>query len=149
MVHLALTILFVAQPVKKPAPLPKPPAIVQVIAPIPELSYAPYPYSPVGTFNNGFDVGQCTSYVASRKQVPDSFGNANNWAAAAEADGIPVSDIPIVGTIAQTSRGTYGHVGLVLDVQGDQVLIAEQNYDFMGSIREAWHSVSEFQYIWM
>ncbi|HEU5004482.1 MAG TPA: CHAP domain-containing protein [Candidatus Saccharimonadales bacterium] len=78
---------------------------------------------------NGYDFGECTWYVATQISVPANWGNANTWAAGARASGWTVSPTPTAGAIAQTpyGGGGFGHVGIVVAVQGDQVEIRDMN----------------------
>lgn len=76
----------------------------------------------IGSFSatygyNGYDPGWCTWYAASRVSVPNNWGNANTWDNLARLSGWIVSPIPRIGAIAQTDRGSMGHVGIVEDVR--------------------------------
>lgn len=151
-----LLTLATPAPVHKPStkPAPKPPAIAKSI-PLPPVTMEPVepmelvtlPFDLEASYPNGFYAGQCTAFVASKKRIPWR-GNANAWDDNARAMGVTVSDVPVVGAVAQTDRGTYGHVALVIGVGDGVVLIREQNYDYRGSIRDRWAPVSEFNYIW-
>lgn len=81
--------------------------------------------------------------------IPD-WGNAADWAANAESAGYTVSQTPLVGSVADETLG-LGHVGVVTEISpdGSQVLLAEQNYDWYGDFRIAWHDTSEFMYIYI
>ncbi len=82
---------------------------------------------------NHFYGGQCTWYVASRVYVP-WFGNADQWAAAAAADGYAEGSTPRVGSIVVWAAGglydpNYGHVAYVVGVQGpSQFTVDEANF---------------------
>jgi surface antigen/plastocyanin len=89
-------------------------------------SYAPQNSSGNMTFvRNGMGMssggdnrhfgGQCTWYVAERKNIYDeTWGNALEWAASARDRGIPVGKEPRVGAIAVRYDLNYlGHVGIV------------------------------------
>lgn len=78
---------------------------------------------------NGYDYGNCTWYVATQIAVPANWGNAATWAAGARAAGWHVSSIPTVGAIAQTpyAAGGFGHVGIVVGINGNQVEIRDMN----------------------
>jgi LysM repeat protein len=100
---------------------------------------------------NGYDVGECTWYVATQIAVPANWGNADTWAEGARAAGWHVSPIPSVGAIAQTSyaAGGLGHVGIVVAINGGQVEIKDMNdygdgggYDRVG---EGWVPISAYQ----
>lgn len=93
---------------------------------------------------NLYEPRNCTFGVASWIPIPQNLGDARNW-----DDNSPgkVNDTPTVNSIAQTDSGYWGHVALVLDISGDQVLIREMNYDYNGSVRERWANKGEFRYI--
>jgi surface antigen len=78
---------------------------------------------------NGYDYGNCTWYVATQIAVPANWGNAATWAAGARAAGWHVSSVPTVGAIAQTpyAAGGFGHVGIVVGINGNQVEIRDMN----------------------
>lgn len=90
----------------------------------------------------GYYVGQCTRYVALWREalghpVGSTWGNANTWAINAAKDGVPTGSQPKVGAVMVSTRGEFGHVALVLAVNGDgSIQIREGNYDFNGSVRE-------------
>lgn len=93
--------------------------------------------------------GQCTWYVASRRSVPPYWGNAAQWLASARADGWQTGPTPVVGAIAWTAMGPYGHVAFVEAVQGSQVLIAEMNALYGPyNVDERWVPASDFFYIY-
>lgn len=90
-------------------------------------------------------AGQCTGYVASRRFVPDGWGNASDWKYHAQAEGWTVSSVPVVGAIGWTS----GHVVYVESVNGNStVTISEQNYDYRGSIRTVTVPQSKYTYLY-
>jgi surface antigen/LysM repeat protein len=73
---------------------------------------------------NGYDYGYCTYYVASKIPVPSNWGNANTWDNYARATpGWAVSLTPAVGAVAQTDRGSLGHVAIVEAVSADGTMI--------------------------
>lgn len=92
-------------------------------------------------YGNKFARGQCTWYAywwratnpRSQGKLPDNLrGNANVWAANARALGLRVDRNPEVGAVFQTPSGSYyGHVGVVLAINGDgSLLVREMNYGF-------------------
>lgn len=97
---------------------------------------------------NGYDVGECTWYVATQITVPANWGNADTWAAGARAAGWHVSSVPSVGAIAQTPAGGFGHVGIVVAINGDQVEIRDMNNygdgGGYGRVGEGWLPISSF-----
>lgn len=89
----------------------------------------------------GFYYGECTGYAvwAVRNHTKYSdfrndwkgahFGNANHWATAAKAAGLPVSSTPAVGDIAQTTAYRSGHVAYVSTVHPDGTFdVVEANW---------------------
>lgn len=112
-----------------------------------ELSYVAPPFNLNNKFPNGFEPLNCTWFVASKIHVPIR-GNANEWAAAAQAINIPVTSTPSVGAVAQTSRGGWGHVAIVEDIQGDMVKLIEMNVVSLGVIDEHWYPTSDYLYIY-
>lgn len=107
---------------------------------------------PFGTFSNSYNWGNCTWYVASRKQIPNTWGNANTWLANAQAEGWATGSSPQVGAIAQTTAGWAGHVAIVeaVDNTGTQsrVLVSEMNYNGLDVIDQRWAGANEFSYIY-
>lgn len=83
------------------------------------------------TSGNLYTAGQCTWYVYDRVggKISTTWGNANNWASAAQADGYTVNHTPEKGAILQSSAGSYGHVAYVESVSSDgSVTVSEMNY---------------------
>ncbi|UDI77675.1 CHAP domain-containing protein [Staphylococcus taiwanensis] len=83
------------------------------------------------TSGNLYTAGQCTWYVYDRVggKIGSTWGNANNWASAAQAAGYTVDHNPEKGSILQTSEGSYGHVAYVESVGSDgSVTVSEMNY---------------------
>lgn len=78
---------------------------------------------------NGYSYGYCTYYVASRRAVPSSWGNANQWLYYARASGFSTGSVPVAGAIAWTGYGYYGHVAYVEYVSGNMVTVSEMNYN--------------------
>lgn len=130
---------------------PEPIAQVQQIeeAPKTKLELANFYYAPMNTHPNPFPGDQCTHGAASMKGNISWRGNANQWDDRARERGIQVSDTPIIGAVAQTDRGTYGHVAVVVNVQPGMVQITEKNYDYKGSVRTVWRPAGEFKYLWL
>jgi len=120
------------------------------IKPLEPLTMADFKYAPMGTYPNSYpDQSQCTAGVASSKGNIPSWGNANQWDDNARASGKTVSNVPVVGSVAQSDRGYYGHVGVVTSIQGDSVTILERNYDYRGSIRTHTVPTSSYVYIYL
>jgi surface antigen len=78
---------------------------------------------------NLYTYGYCTWYVANRVRVPNNWGNANTWDNGAAASGWIVSSIPRVGAIAQSDRGSEGHVAYVeaVSADGTQIKYSDMN----------------------
>lgn len=88
---------------------------------------APKTQHTASTGLNGYEAGQCTAWVASKRHVPSGWGNASNWKAAAQRAGWTVSTTPVAGAIGWTP----GHVVYVESVNGNSVTISEQNYKWV------------------
>jgi surface antigen len=108
----------------------------------PRLTY--YGYS-----GNGYSYGYCTYYVASRRNVPSNWGNANAWYYNAQASGFSVGSAPVPGAIAWTGAGYYGHVAYVERVSGGMVTVSEMNYNGnWGRVTSRTVPASTFRYIY-
>lgn len=84
------------------------------------------------TSGNLYTAGQCTWYVYDKVggKIGSTWGNANNWASAAESAGYTVNHTPEKGSILQSSAGSYGHVAYVESVGSDgSVTVSEMNYN--------------------
>lgn len=98
---------------------------------------------------NGYSYGYCTWYVASRRSVPGSWGNARTWYYNAQYSGFRVGSAPASGAIAWTGAGYAGHVAYVEKVSGGQVLVSEMNYGGnWGRVTSRWVSAGSFNYIY-
>jgi len=110
----------------KPAPIAPTPSLRSTIASgytsAPQLTH--YGYS-----GNGYAFGYCTYYVATRRNIPANWGNANQWYYNAQASGFKVGSSPIPGAIAWSGAGYYGHVAYVESVSGGMVTVSEMNYN--------------------
>lgn len=99
---------------------------------------------------NGYDYGYCTWYVASRIAVPSNWGNANTWDNLAPASGWTVSSVPTPGSIAQTDRGSEGHVAVVEAVSADGTMIKYSDMNGLAGWGRRgdsdWTSASRFQH---
>ncbi len=98
---------------------------------------------------NTYSYGQCTWYAASRRNIPNTWGNANTWYSRAQASGFSVGSTPVVGAIAWTGIGYYGHVAIVEQVNGNQVLISEMNFNGnWGRATTRWIPANSYAYIY-
>lgn len=88
-----------------------------------------------GSAYNHFPWGQCTYYVASRRNIPWN-GNAWQWFGAAQSYGMATGSRPRPGAIMVTWESRYyGHVAIVEAVYGDgSYLISEMNYRGLGIV---------------
>ncbi len=79
--------------------------------------------------SNAYAYGYCTWYVANRIAVPSNWGNANTWDNGAAISGWTVSSVPRPGAIAQSDRGSEGHVAVVEEVSADgtQIKYSDMN----------------------
>src|SRR6185369_8237890 len=105
--------------------------------------------APPNTYQNSYARGQCTWYVASRRQIPPKWGNAAAWYYHAAASGWSVGATPAVAAVAWTPSGYFGHVALVEQVSADgsQVYLSEMNYPVAGRVTHRWASAKYFKYI--
>jgi surface antigen len=108
------------------------------------------PMAPDYTYSNDYDWGQCTWYVAGRRQVPSNWGNADTWYERAQESGWAVGTTPAIGAIASTTAGYYGHVALVEKISADYeyVYVSEMNYVGVGTKSYRWARASSFSYIY-
>ena len=93
---------------------------------------------------NHYLYGWCAWYAfeqraALGKPVSNMWGDANNWAASASADGFTVSNSPSVGAIAQSyagsnGAGASGHVAIVESIHGDgSITVSEMGWPTAGT----------------
>ncbi len=106
--------------------------------------------APDRTYANNYARGQCTWYVAGRRQIPAGWGNAAAWYYHAVNSGWSVGTIPAIAAVAWTPAGAFGHVALVEQVSDDgrQVYISEMNYRGIGVKSFRWASTASFKYIY-
>lgn len=88
---------------------------------------------------NSYAYGYCTYYVALKRAIPSSWGNANAWYSNAQRGGYAVGNMPRPGAIAWTPAGYYGHVAYVESVKGGMVTVSEMNYYGPGG---GWNRIS-------
>ena len=117
------------------------------------IELEPFPFMPMGTYPTPFPGDQCTAGAASMKGNITWGGDANQWDDQAEARNIEVSDVPLVGAVAQSDRGESGHVAVVVNLDPakhpGEVQITEKNYDYNGSVRTVWQSIGRYRYIYV
>lgn len=99
---------------------------------------------------NGYSYGYCTWYVATRRAIPGSWGNAYSWYYNAQMSGFKVGSTPVPGAIAWSSgMSYYGHVGIVESVNGGQIVISDMNYGGnWGRVTTRVDSASRYRYIY-
>lgn len=138
-------------------PIPKVALLSQIEAPQPVSklepilppSFTPETYSYTGY--NDYELGSCTWGVKQWKpEIGNSWGDAKNWGYSAQAQGWSISQTPIVGAVAWSQAGTWGHVGVVQSVNDDGTFVLrEMNHNFIPyeeRTRLAYNY--EFQYIY-
>ena len=94
---------------------------------------------PWGMYNR-----ECVSYTAWKVyqaygHMPywGGHGNANQWPASAQADGIPTSSTPKAGAVAISMAGYYGHAMWVEAVYSNgYIRVSQMNYDLAGHYSE-------------
>jgi surface antigen len=108
-----------------------------------------------GTFTatyggNGYDYGYCTYYAAGRVSVPTNWGNANTWDNYARLSGWTVSSTPKPGAVAQTDRGSQGHVAVVEAVSPDGTMMKYSDMNGLAGWGRVgysdWVPISKFQH---
>jgi surface antigen len=111
--------------------------------------------APDNAYRNSYARGQCTWYVAGRRQIPGNWGNAGSWYYHAVSSGWSVGATPAVAAIAwnpayTNGAGYYGHVALVEQVSanGTQVYVSEMNYRGLGVKSFRWVPAKAFKYIY-
>lgn len=81
-----------------------------------------------GSKVNGYPYGYCTYYIATRRAVPSSWGNAGQWLGSAQRAGYSTGSTPAAGAIMVTRESWWGHVAYVESVNGSTFTVAEMNY---------------------
>lgn len=85
---------------------------------------------------NRYAYGWCTWYawqwrhdnMPGNYDLPSNMGNAYNWGNAAARAGFSVNRTPQKGDVFVDRRGYYGHVGIVMSVNGDgTITISDMN----------------------
>lgn len=98
---------------------------VEVEMPDTEVFIGPLENAPGPTRSYG--NGSCMPYARERSGI-NVFGSACTIWERAGALGLATSTIPIVGGVIVTTEGNCGHVAVVESIDGDNLLISEQNY---------------------
>ena len=75
---------------------------------------------------NPYPYGWCTWYVAEKKGISASYGDAKNW---------PVnSETPQAGAVVATYESPRGHLAYVEAVEDDKIVVSEMNYSRWGKV---------------
>jgi len=107
------------------------------------------PVAPQNTAGNTYTRLYCTWHVKNLLSwVENGWGNANMWGSNARQQGFVVSRDPIVGSVAQTSSGSLGHVAVVIAVGNGSVTVDEMNYKGLGIRNTRTTSTSDWVYIY-
>lgn len=95
---------------------------------------------------NTYSPGYCTWGVKNWVSwVPNGWGNGNQWAGRASAQGYTVGSNPRIGDVA--AARSYNHVAVVFGVGKGTVTIKEMNYKGRYSVNTRTTPISEWQYI--
>ncbi len=137
-------VIIIPDGVMPQAPRPAAPAAVATSS---SSAPAKVSISP-GSRSNSYSYGYCTWYVASKRAVPGSWGNARTWYGNAQMSGYGVGSVPRPGAIAWTGAGYYGHVAYVESVSGGMVTVSEMNYNGWNRVSSRTVPASSFRYIY-
>jgi surface antigen len=107
----------------------RPTNVVHPPAPTYHATYVSSVVNYFATGGNSYPFGQCTWYVATKRNIPWT-DNAGGWYRAAIASGFRVGRAPAAGAIMVSYEGSvYGHVSYVERVNGDgSWVVSEMNY---------------------
>ncbi|HRI35749.1 MAG TPA: CHAP domain-containing protein [bacterium] len=87
--------------------------------------------------SRGFVWGNCTYFVAMNKTVTWR-GNAKEWLRNAAKQGVPTGSVPATGAIVVFNghgyNPYYGHVGIVLEVHDDYIIVKDMNYRALNEV---------------
>lgn len=97
------------------------------------------------TAGNGYAPGYCTYYVKNRRpDIPNNWGNANQWIYSAQASGYSTGSTPVAGAIGAQGN----HVVYVESVSGSMVTISEMNYGGLWNMNTRTVPANTFYYIY-
>ena len=107
-------------------------------APHPAPATQLFSWVPVGGFPDRFPYGQCTWWAAYNRRVSWN-GNAGDWLAKAQAQGVPTNSTPSVGAIAVYRPGggysdLHGHVAVVIAVGPGTYTVSDMNFTGWGQV---------------
>jgi len=117
--------------------LPKPPAVEAF-----EIEEEGVPRT------SGYYYGYCTYGVSLQIDVPQDWGNAETWDDRAREDGWDVDRTPEIGGVAQDEYGSEGngHVAVIIDIQGKEILVREMNFEGWNIMSERWTVSSDWDW---
>ena len=110
-----------------------------IAAPVVAISTAPraapaaplFSWVPPGGYPDPFPYGQCTWWAAHNRRVTWD-GNAGDWIANAQTQGVATNSTPSVGAIAVYRAGDgysgYGHVAVVIAVGPSTYTVSEMDF---------------------
>lgn len=110
------------------------------------FSMSTAPGCPEGQDDWGYCTRQCVSYAAwavaaSGRSAPRYYGNAKDWVAAAQRNGVPVyTSDPQRGDVVIDTAGTWGHAMYVEEVSGGRILVSQYNQQLTGEYSTQWRS---------
>ena len=107
-------------------------------APHPVPATRLFAWVPEGGYAEAYPFGQCTWWAAYNRRVTWN-GNAVEWLANAQSQGVATSAAPSVGAIAVYQRGgtyspLYGHVAVVIAVSPTTYTVSEMNFIGWGRV---------------
>lgn len=107
-------------------------------------SYAP------DASGNGYDAGNCTWYVKSRRpDIGNQWGNANAWIASAQSNGFKTGKQSKKGAIGVSYEGYYGHVVYIEEWYANgTVLVSEMNWQGLYVTSSRIANETDFDYIY-
>lgn len=149
-------------PTVKPAnspqqPVAKAPVVKKTPAKDPQtITYGDYTLSlKIGKWCRNFVWWNCTCFVAKYKNVTWRW-NAKDWLKNAKKQGIPTGNDPKPGAIivyhGPGFPPAYGHVGIVMAVNDDHMIIKDMNYRALNEVttrRETFNNPAIIGYIYV
>ncbi len=104
-------------------------------------------YSLRASAGNNYSYGYCTWYVANRRYVASSLGNASQWPYNAPRAGMTVGNSPVAGSAGVTKSGN--HVVYIERVEGSTVYYSEMNGPAgWGRVNSGSAPASNFRYVY-
>lgn len=99
-------------------------------------------------YSGYYAAGNCTAGAFQLAPWVGQWNDAKMWAINAHKDGLTVSNTPIVGSVFVSTKGRYGHVGVVQAVNSSTVTVKDMNYRglYKWTVRDV--PISEFVYIY-